>query len=512
MNTKLMIGLCCALVIGLAPLGTAHLTNGWGSWTSGLYTQGKVCRYGGSISEQVPPHPPADQGPCEEWLNSGVSGSYVGPSGFVLQGDAFPITVNPDLVTICPAGFCAAALMLCDVEVLSAGTTDVGDFEDEQVVDNDETDGLVPDGTWDDGGFGGACHTSHYDRNNFQCDIFDPAYDRHDPVPNECASFNTYQCGGTSHAQDLLSAHNVWILAACDYQTVVTEDLCTVSELLAGPTPEELQECLDRITCLAEPDGCDVAEVLTCEADGSADAANLGQGGGHFFNHNKKLPSGLGTTKTEKPKDVDGVPYPRNECPLRPDPQDPTTDHATAATFVLVGVDVKAGTYLNDGVSTGDPDGDGPLGPASIDTDGKPKEHQALDGVGEAVYSLLLTLAKKPEFAGVAGELAFVAGEFYNLTTGLPDIKYSIASVGWIDWSRDTTQLPPDEDKDGTKVTEPVGVSPLLDEVLSEIEPTIDEHTPDCATPIFDDDNEGDGTTFLSDPGCTGPEDDTEEG
>ncbi|HEX2067063.1 MAG TPA: hypothetical protein VHI93_09650 [Candidatus Thermoplasmatota archaeon] len=454
------------LLLAATPLAGAHLTNGWGSWTSALLT-GDACRYGGSTSEQVPPDPPADQGPCDEWLNSGVSGTYVGASGMDVISDMFPLFVSP-MFGLFPMGHQAFAFTACNLEMLSDGTSPVGKFQDEQVVDNQPTDGLVSDGTWDDGGFGGACHAGFNDYDDPGCVITDIPYDQHDAVPNDCPSFNTYGCGGTSHAEDILVGHNVWMAAACDYQSTSASfgiATCYGLEFQASPTPNELQDCTDSVTCtLDQPPSCNVGEVLTCEADGQADALNYGWGGGNVYDQQGKarLLRSIASNGDYGP-DADGVPYPSDNCPL------PTVPHrAVAATYVVASVEANLGPLLNDGAS---------VGPITVDGDGKPKEHQPLDGAGEAVYSLLLTLVKKGTFGSQGGTVTLVAEALYDLLTGAPDVKYTIPAGGWIDWTSSSVYLHDDE-----------GEGLLITGTL-----------PTCADGM---DNDGDSLTDALDPDC----------
>ncbi|HEX2065536.1 MAG TPA: hypothetical protein VHI93_01865 [Candidatus Thermoplasmatota archaeon] len=446
----------------VAPLGTAHLTNPDGSWTSGLFTQGKVCRYGGSVDEG------SNNGGCDDWLNAGVSGTYVGPSGLEYHGDLFPLEVefqSGEQIVHCPLGYCATASMLCEMEVLSDGSTDNGNVQDEQVVDNDATAGWVPDGTWDDGGFGGACHTGFFARDNPACTIDGPAYNK-ETEANECASFNTYGCHGFSHAQDLLSDHHVWIMPTCDSVATVTDSWCNPGELLlAGGSPKG---CVADVDCIVfSGPGCNVATIFGCGADGTADAVNLGQGGGHSWGDDKKFPAGLGSNKKETHEAlVQGVPYP------------PVDDgvlaceaFATAATFVVTGVEVKVGSLAETAINFL-PDGDGKedlIQPF----DGNDQDHTLVSGVGRSAASLLRTIAGKdgeldpadPVLRGLADMLA-------NLSR-TPSIKYSLATAGWIDWTNGGTD---DTTFDGKGINFNVPCSGVM---------KVDSHTgpADCLVP-----------------------------
>ncbi|MHB1260635.1 MAG: hypothetical protein ACYC2H_02845 [Thermoplasmatota archaeon] len=88
--------------------------------------------------------------------------------------------------------------MMCDLEVGGDGNQERE--RDEETVDGTPGTGIatVPDGTWDDGGTGGACHT---DENHYA----NPDY-------------NTPGCiADTARASDAALGGAVWIAAACDW-------------------------------------------------------------------------------------------------------------------------------------------------------------------------------------------------------------------------------------------------------------------------------------------------------
>jgi hypothetical protein len=281
MNAKLMIGICCALVMGISPLASAHLTAA-SATSSAMTTDGDSYRWHHTTAATT----------------NGVSGSYIGPSGAVVVSDLFPLTVNP-VLTLCPLGYCAAANAYCDLEVLSSGAAD----DPLKVLDESKVDGgngaggnnggMVPDGTLDDGGLGAACHTDGYAE----------------------ADYNTLGCSGVSHAEDGVSGGNVWILPSCDDSSQVSDGgvaTCVVNALLAGGNG--LVACTDGITCIVNQT-CGAGTFSACGADGTADESNLGRGGGSGNN---------------------GVNYPTDlaACDAL----------ATAATFVLAGVETSGTT------------------------------------------------------------------------------------------------------------------------------------------------------------------------
>jgi hypothetical protein len=292
-KTSLVTALSC-LLLALAPLGAAHLTNPAGSATSEALT-GDGCRYRGTLA--------GNGGSCP--TNSGVSGTYIGAAGVAVSGDIFPLSINA-VVTVCPLGYCSVANSYCDLEGLDESAPDNPlKALDESTVDGTPGNGgMVDDGTWDDGGQGGACHTNGYGD----------------------ASYNTLGCSGTSHAEDAGSEYHVWISASCDDSSQVSDGgpvLCLVIAIQSGGNGGD--GCVLDALC----EGC--GEFASCGADGTADEVNLGEGGGDFdeaastqvpFSNDPSAPGG-------------GVPYPLDIAACDP--------FATAATFVFEGVEANAG-------------------------------------------------------------------------------------------------------------------------------------------------------------------------
>jgi hypothetical protein len=309
MQTKLVIGICCALVLGLAPLAGAHLTSS--SATSAALT-GDAYRW-------------TDNTPS---TNNGVSGTYIGASGVVVAGDIFPLSINP-VLTLCPLGYCAAGNALCDLEVLSSGAdTDPLKVLDEKKVDGGNGVGgdnggiIIDDGTVDDGGLGAACHTNGYAEDDY----------------------NTLGCSGISHAEDAGSEYHVWISASCDdsSQVSVGTAVCVVNSLLAGGNG--LVACTDGVTCIVNQT-CGAGTFEACGADGQADEANLGEGGGDVDEAtHDSFPFSNDPDSPGLPDEPgQGVAYPTDLLACDP--------LATAATFVFEAVELNAGI------------GDDPAGP-----------------------------------------------------------------------------------------------------------------------------------------------------
>lgn len=168
-----------------------------------------------------------------------VSGNYYG-------------SINPyiDSPTLFPTGPYASMTMLCDMEVLGDGASPSP--LDEEDVDG-TSGGAMPDGTFDDGGIGGACHTS---------DLY------------SYADYNTPGCDnslGEAHAVDAVYGGSVWIGAACDWKSdgsARSLTTCVVGELRAGADVSQLADCVNEFNA-----------GTTCGSDGTPDHVNFGYGG-----------------------------------------------------------------------------------------------------------------------------------------------------------------------------------------------------------------------------------------
>jgi hypothetical protein len=269
-----------AVLLLLTPLAGAHLTNPSGSATSAALT-GDGCRWGGAV--------PAS-GSCTD-LDNGVSGTYVGAAGAVLVSDRFPLSIVPflgicqegycstngyeipldhhlDTPTLsCPDGRCYSLYAECDLEVMDSGApNDPLKPLDESKVDGGNgaggnNGGSIPDGTWDDGGLGAACHIKDYLE----------------------ADYSTLGCAGTSHAEDAVAGAGVWIVPACDDTSWVSGlglPYCVAHETVFG---QDLSVCASvlgsSVNCLLSGT-CGAGGFQACGADGATDEANLGLGGG----------------------------------------------------------------------------------------------------------------------------------------------------------------------------------------------------------------------------------------
>jgi hypothetical protein len=160
---------------------------------------------------------------------------------------------------------------LCDFEV--AGIVPL----DEGVVDGVATGGSAPDGVWNDGGIGMACHT----QSGFYLDE-----DYNSPGCDQYAN---------ARAEDAVVGADVWIVTACDATTSLVDDSllsyalygasCTVGEALAGDQDEAIGCAATFVDCMTGIDvgmgSCIVIDGTFCGADGVADSFVAGKGGGH---------------------------------------------------------------------------------------------------------------------------------------------------------------------------------------------------------------------------------------
>lgn len=177
-------------------------------------------------------------------VTDGVAGRVVGVSGPAVVGSyGYVVAASPG-----PAS--------CDLEVRGSSDGDVTTQETE--VDEVATDaGQVPDNTFDDGGYGRACHVASY--------------------ANE--DFNTEGCGDTAdHGEARASPAGVlpvFVGAVCDYGTSVTEldptgaistAICAVNTMFEG-RPGGSLPCLDPLTN---------QRFRNCQLDGAPDDVNYG--------------------------------------------------------------------------------------------------------------------------------------------------------------------------------------------------------------------------------------------
>lgn len=283
MKLEKLLGLAgvILLVASVMPIAAAHLAQnpaGTGSPTS--VGGGPLNALPGGGSETTP-HP--DQ--CREGggavgvniacsSSSDVSGTYINdPRNLAVAADILPVTVNQNgapVLTLFPAGWLGTASALCDIEVID------GTAGDETYVDGGPGGLAVPDGIWDDGGLGGACHV------DYGTDF--PSH------------YSTTGCGGdAATAQDAVSGDWVGIIASCDGgsaggtgggPSATGFALCSVNSVITNigtPTsiPGDAGACVQSVLNCLNPGQCSGTTPASCNLDGVADASNFGYGGGH---------------------------------------------------------------------------------------------------------------------------------------------------------------------------------------------------------------------------------------
>lgn len=239
------------LLAAAVPLTAAHLGEN-GSYTSGVLTD-DYCRDGGTgaytgptASVDAAADLATDNFDAGCTHHDGVSGTYYGPAGAYIDSPTIFTTANP---------FVTGA-MLCDAEVLGTGSSPSP--QDEEKVD-DADGGMVPDGTFDDGGQGGACHTQdHYE--------------------NE--GYDTPGCEGTAFAKDAVSGGDVWIGAACDWKATDTGPglvTCAVNEVL-GWNLSDPPSIIPGLADCASNFGDGGGTFQSCGSDGVADSIGYDHG------------------------------------------------------------------------------------------------------------------------------------------------------------------------------------------------------------------------------------------
>lgn len=164
-------------------------------------------------------------------------------------------TVGPTVVDPQGEDLSVGAIGLCDLELSGPDTQWTSSQEaevDEQP--NPLAPTAVPDNTWDDGGYGVACHVGSY--------VLD--------------DFNTRGCEGEARATTI--ALGVFVAATCDAGTtttasslppsgLVTAGVCLANEVLSGNLG--FASCVDPLTASG-------SSFASCANDGQADASNTG--------------------------------------------------------------------------------------------------------------------------------------------------------------------------------------------------------------------------------------------
>jgi hypothetical protein len=198
----------------------------------------------------------------------GVSGRYLG-SAFVAnavggssESSLFPLatvpnplnpTLGPATFTLLPGGlFASLTGPFCDLEVEGDGRH--VDPMDETTVDAfvGATTATIPNGLWDDGGQGGACHTTGY---NAAPDGATFTYNGGDNTPG-CPA------GEYARAEDAVGGDSVWIATSCD----VSHPVISISPSLINCLENGivLQRNWASLTqCFNSTYGCSLPQYLT---------------------------------------------------------------------------------------------------------------------------------------------------------------------------------------------------------------------------------------------------------
>lgn len=356
---------CILLTLAVMPLATAHLTSrsdtsfGWG----GL-ADPDPCRWGdvpgpgtgacadvpGNVNKDLNPAGSTDPDVAGTVHSPGVSGVYLGHGVVTLVEctNATTITTGDcDGNIFTNTGWGATGAILCDLEVIAGP----GLGGDEEIVDNSIAGGITPDGTWDDGGFGGACHTVVYNAgtaNNASKVPDHPIYDA-DEDDEMCHS------DLQAYAEDWVLGADVPLLATCDVGQTAAGNPCLVNAVITnigmpGNIPGAIVTCIQQALQF-NPSG----DLITCAPDGTADVSNLGKGGGH------------GPSWNGHP----GVPYPTHQTFLddhngvhthdcqsgstNPHPlTNPDTDPTPGMPAVFIGTLVSANVFGDDVDDGGD--------------------------------------------------------------------------------------------------------------------------------------------------------------
>jgi len=181
-----------------------------------------------------------------------------------------PIVCAFSALDLNPSFTLAAANALCDMEVAGDGSTP--EPVDEKVVDGTTDSGALPfaaelpDGTFDDGGIGAACHTNK--------DFY--AY----------TPYNTPGCSGASVKAFAADESGLvpWVSTSCDSTSptvqdglltqVLSAESCAVNDVISG-NPLDAPSCVVRLTdCLGLTTSgtCTTTGGVSCGVDGVADA------------------------------------------------------------------------------------------------------------------------------------------------------------------------------------------------------------------------------------------------
>jgi hypothetical protein len=244
---------------------------------------------------------------------NGVSGRYVGAAG---QSTTDRSLNNPAVIEGADVTS-AGGLMNCDLEVAGPGLVKIP--LDESLVDG--ASGGTQTNTWDDGGEGGACHTTGYDVADYNTD----------GCPDAIARAEDSLAGNTESG---VANGDVWIGASCDWEaTDDGSDLGPVTCIANGIDipPNDALECILRlVNCLISPLTCPTMGTDSCGNDGTSDGTNFGWGGDGVAYPRVSAQFGEAFKLGGGSTDTDG-----DNCP---------DSDASASVFVFANVDVDNGT------------------------------------------------------------------------------------------------------------------------------------------------------------------------
>ena len=298
MNTKLLTGMGCLLLLAAVA-------------SPGVFAHDDTCYY------------------CDHTHDKpdGVVGTYVGSAGPALALDAY----------VYPQDTLAAGSMLCDAEVVFDDNTVPLGLANEPTVDGNPTIGngvITPDGRWDDGGQGGACHVATYGT----------------------GIFNTRGClgGNIARGETTATGSDVWLAAGCDWkideggtssdQTLLS---CIINEVILQTDPLALLDCIAQfVDCLLDPACGATGATQTCGVDSSADAVNFGYGLG-TAGVDAIFPSNGGI--------FNGPPPGHEDCVDADDVGQVGSDDSTAMIFVFDTIATNGGDYVDPDPEDEDP-------------------------------------------------------------------------------------------------------------------------------------------------------------
>jgi hypothetical protein len=181
-------------------------------------------------------------------VDGGVTGQFYGPAGYYVSLDPglYDPTSGDPVSLDC---FVAQGRMNCDREVSGDGSSGLMIGDETRVDGTQHGSNTMQDGTFDDGGFGGACHTSSADY-AFQ------GYNSPGCVDDGARASN-FDVG--------VGIASPWVGAACDWKTESGATPCDPLPNTGGTTRCTSSTCISPCT-------------FSCGSDGIMDGINFGFG------------------------------------------------------------------------------------------------------------------------------------------------------------------------------------------------------------------------------------------